>query len=203
MKTLLIIDMQNDFMPWGTLPVPHGETIIPIIKDLIPKFSHILATLDSHPLNHVSFATNHGKKPGQEVDLHGLKQKLWPIHCVEGTMGADFIYQLPKEKVEKFFLKGTDFRKDSYSAFFDTQREKATGLADYLKENNLKELYVVGVATEYCVKYSVLDALKLGFPVFLIEDGCKGIDPEEEKKAVEEMNKKGASIIHSNYILSS
>ncbi len=203
MKALVIVDMQNDFMPWGTLPVPDGDKIIPIIQSLIPKFKHVVATLDSHPSNHVSFAINHGKKPEQEIDIHGVRQKLWPVHCVEDTMGADFVYQLPKEKIDSFFRKGTDFRYDSYSAFFDNARKLSTGLADYLHQHHLKELYFVGVATEYCVKYSVLDALELGFPVFLIEDGCKPINTSEEKKAIQEMKEKGASILHSKYILAS
>lgn len=204
MKTLLIVDMQNDFMPGGSLPVPHGDEIIPLINQLIPKFDLVLATQDWHPHDHISFAANHpGKKPGELLKLDGMEQILWPVHCVRGTKGAELVGALSKEAIAAIFYKGTDQMIDSYSTFFDNARGKSTGLDEYLETRGIDELHIAGVATDYCVLYSVLDALEIGFKVTVISDACRAINlkPEDEQKALKLMHKKGARIITSKEII--
>lgn len=204
MKALLIVDVQNDFLPGGPLGVPDGDKVIPVINSLLEKsFDFILATKDWHPVEHGSFASNHqGLKPGEHVELAGQDQILWPVHCVQETPGAEFAPGWDNGKVHKVFYKGTDKDVDSYSAFFDNAHLRATGLGDFLIENRVDELYIVGLATDYCVKYSVLDALKLGFTVYVIREGCKGIDLNEGdvKKALDEMQEAGARIISAEEI---
>lgn len=198
MKALLIIDMQNDFMPGGSLPVPRGDEIVPVINQLMPQFSYVIATQDWHPKDHVSFASNHpGKKPGDRIKVKGIEQILWPVHCVQKSPGAELVAGLKKESINSIFYKGSDKWVDSYSAFFDNGRLRATGLADYLKKEKLYELCVVGVATDYCVLYSVLDALQLGFQVTLVKDACRGInlEPRDEERALRKMEESGAVII--------
>lgn len=203
MRALLLVDVQNDFMPGGALPVNEGDQIIPIVNDLLKmKFDAILASKDWHPRDHQSFAVAHGKNPGDVIDLSGLEQVLWPVHCVQGTKGADFAPGWDANKVEKVFFKGIDNHIDSYSAFFDNGHRRATGLEGYLKERGIQDLYVAGLATDYCVKYSVVDAAKLGFNVYLIQDGCKAINllEEDEARALEEMTAAGAHVITSRDI---
>ncbi|HSX12075.1 MAG TPA: bifunctional nicotinamidase/pyrazinamidase [Rhabdochlamydiaceae bacterium] len=200
MKALLIVDMQNDFMPGGALPVPHGNALIPIINRLIPHFSHVIATQDWHPKDHVSFASNHpGKKPGDLIEVKGIKQILWPVHCVRNTKGAELVAGLKKESIASIFYKGSDKWVDSYSAFFDNARLRATGLEEYLKTRGINELYIAGVATDYCVLYSVLDALELGFKISVIQNACRGIDlkPHDEERALQKMEENGAVLISS------
>ncbi len=174
MKALLIVDVQNDFLPGGTLAVPHGEKVIPFINALLDRFDLIVATKDWHPEEHMSFAH-------------------WPAHCVQNTAGAQWPSQLSTQKITKVFYKGSDPGIDSYSAFYDNERRHETGLASYLKEQGVKELYVVGLATDYCVKYTVLDALELGFKVTVLEEGCQAIGDENE--AFNEMSQAGAIIL--------
>ncbi len=202
MTALILVDLQNDFMPWGSLPVKEGNEILPFINPLMDRFSHVYATQDWHPEDHVSFAVNHGKRPGETIEVHHETQVLWPEHCVQNTLGADLVPGINKEKIEKIFTKGSDSQIDSYSAFFDNARKKETGLHQYLKKKNIKELYFAGVATDYCVKYSVLDALELGYKVFVIQDLCRGVDLHsgDVKRALEEMKSKGAKIILSKAI---
>lgn len=194
---LILIDLQNDFMPDGALPVPNGNEVIPIANFIQTNFDLIIATKDWHPLNHGSFATNHkNQKPGDIIELAGLKQILWPIHCVQNTIGAEFVTSLDTTHITKIFHKGTDPAIDSYSAFFDNAHRRDTGLGQYLQEKGVKEIYLMGVATDYCVKYSVLDACELGFNVNVIEDGCRGINlhPDDSKQAFAEMRAAGAKI---------
>jgi len=194
---LILIDLQNDFMPWGALPVKAGNEILPFINPLMDRFSHVFATQDWHPEDHVSFAVNHGKRPGETIEVHHETQMLWPEHCVQDTLGADLVPGINKEKIEKIFTKGIDSQVDSYSAFFDNAKKKETGLHQYLQKRNIKELYFAGVATDYCVKYSVLDALELGYKVFVIQDLCRGVDLHsgDVKRALDEMKSKGAKLI--------
>ena len=196
MKTLILTDLQNDFMPGGALGVPHGDEIVPIINRLIPKFEHVIATQDWHPAHHTSFAITHGKKVGEKIRIGAVEQILWPVHCVQNTQGAKLVEGLDREKIEAVYHKGVDPKVDSYSVFFDAERKRATGLATYLQKHRLKDLYFVGLATEYCVLYSVLDALELGFQVTLIRDACRPINlhPEDEKEAIEKMRSRGAKI---------
>ncbi len=204
MKALLIVDMQNDFMPGGALGVPAANEIIPVINALIPKFSLIVATQDWHPADHVSFADNHpGKKVGETVKTGDIDQILWPLHCVRSTHGAELASSLDKENFASFFYKGTDKNIDSYSAFFDNARRKSTGLGDYLKSRGVNDLYVAGVATDYCVLSTSLDAVDLGFNVYVIADACRAInlDPHDEERALAAMEAKGAKIVYSNDLL--
>lgn len=200
MKILLVVDMQNDFMPGGALGVREGNEIIPIINKAINKFPLVLATQDWHPRDHVSFAANHpGKKVGEIIDVEGIPQILWPVHCVRQTHGAELVAGLHKEPIASIFYKGTDKWIDSYSAFFDNARKKATGLEEYLRSRNIHDIYIAGVATDYCVLYSAIDALDLGFSVKIIQDACRGINlkPDDVKEAIQAMEQKGAKIITS------
>lgn len=200
MKALLILDMQNDFLPGGALPIPEGDEIIDLINELQKKFTLIVASKDWHPLHHVSFAVEHGKEPGEEILLEKGRQILWPVHCVQEQEGAAFAPSLEVENISKTFFKGVDPTIDSYSAFYDNAHERSTGLAEFLKEREISDLYIVGLATDYCVKYSVLDGLRAGFRVNVIIDGCRGIErePGDVAAAIEEMRRGGASIITSS-----
>ena len=200
MKALIIVDVQNDFCPGGALAVKDGDKIIPIINKLLPKFDLIVATQDWHPKNHKSFAKNHGKKVGEKIKLNDLDQILWPDHCVQGTKGAEFVPALNTVKIARVFQKGTDPEIDSYSGFFDNGHKKTTGLGDYLKQQKVTEVYVVGLATDYCVKFTALDAVGLGFKTSLIIDACRGVNiqRDDSDKAVQEMKLKGINIIKSS-----
>ncbi len=201
MKALLLIDLQIDFCPGGALEVPGGNEVVPIANDLMEKFDLVVATQDWHPANHGSFAANHlWRKPGQIIDLNGLPQVLWPIHCVQESFGAEFVPSLNTAGIHKIFHKGTDPTIDSYSGFFDNGHRKATGLGDYLKEQGVTEIYIMGLATDYCVKFSALDGAELGFKTHLIEDGCRGIDlePGDIDKAKRAMQAVGVTILQSS-----
>jgi nicotinamidase/pyrazinamidase len=198
MNALLLIDIQNDFLPGGALAVPDGHRVVPVVNRLQPCFDIIVATRDWHPADHGSFAANHpGRKVGDQIELHGLTQILWPTHCVQGTAGADFAPDLDRTRWARVFVKGTDASIDSYSGFYDNGHRQATGLGEYLRERQVTDLYVAGLATDYCVKFTVLDALQLGFKVHLIEDACRGVDlqPDDVKNAIETMKAAGAEII--------
>lgn len=204
MKALLIIDVQNDFLPGGALAVPEGDLVIPIINRLQDVFELIVATQDWHPANHGSFAVNHeNKKPGEFIKLSGLEQILWPVHCVQHSEGAEFHPELVKKKWAEVFQKGTDPLIDSYSGFYDNNRMQDTGLSAYLKEQNVDTLYVAGLATDYCVKYTVLDALKEGFKTYLVEDATKGVNlsARDSERAITVMSKAGSEVIHSKSIV--
>lgn len=203
MKALLLVDLQNDFMPGGALAVPEGDEIIPVINSLLQmKFDCILATKDWHPQDHGSFAVMHGKSPGEVINLFGLEQILWPVHCVQSSQGADFAPGIDKSKIEKVFYKGIDKEIDSYSAFYDNGHRRSTGLQVFLRKKSVLDLYIAGLATDYCVKYSVLDAAKMGFNIFIVADGCKAINLEanDEQKAFQEMTAAGAHVIFSKDI---
>ncbi|KTD23488.1 bifunctional pyrazinamidase/nicotinamidase [Legionella lansingensis] len=201
MNTLVILDVQNDFMPGGALAVPDGDIIVPVINGLQPKFDLVVATQDWHPANHKSFASNHpGKKPFDKIVLHEIEQILWPDHCVQGTKGAAFHPQLKTNDIEAIFRKGTDPEIDSYSGFFDNGHNQSTGLAGYLREKGAKKLYFCGLCADICVYFSIKDGLREGFDCFLIEDATHPLDPEAFKKIREELLAKGAKIIKSDQI---
>lgn len=203
MNALILVDLQIDFCPGGALEVENGNLLAPIANELMDKFDLVVATQDWHPANHQSFAANHPwRKPGQLIDLHGLPQTLWPIHCVQGSFGAEFAPALDQSKITKIFPKGTGPEVDSYSGFFDNGKRKSTGLSDYLKDKGVTEVFVMGLATDYCVKFTTLDALELGFKTNLIEDACYGVnlEPEDSQKAVAEMVAAGATLIQSTEI---
>lgn len=201
MKALIIIDLQNDFLPGGLLPVPDGEEIIAIINGVQQYFDLVVATQDWHPANHKSFASNHtDKKVFDEIEVNGHKQILWPDHCVQGTEGAKFSSMFNMNRVEAIFRKGTDIEIDSYSGFYDNNHKKSTGLADYLRGKLITKVYFAGLAGDFCVYYSVLDALIEGFDTYLMEDAVRSIDAEKFKQAKIEITARGGKIINSNEV---
>jgi len=206
-KALLLVDIQNDFLPGGALAAKQGNKILPVVNRLLEhSFDKIVATKDWHPADHGSFAFNHpGKKPGDVIELEGIQQILWPVHCVQGTPGSEFSPKWHSEKVGKVFYKGTEKNIDSYSSFFDNGHKRATGLGEYLKEKGIKDVYVAGLVTDYCVKYSVLDACHLGFKVFVVLDACCSIElqPGDTQRAIQEMEAAGAKMLTSQDLLSS
>ena len=200
MKALIIVDVQNDFLPGGALPVPRGDEVVPLANALQIKFELVVATQDWHPPDHGSFAANHpGKKPGDRIMLDGIEQILWPVHCVQNTSGAKFAPGLETKRFARVFQKGIDPKIDSYSTFFDNAHRRATGLGDYLKERGVTDIYICGLALDYCVKYSVLDACQLGLKASVIADACRGIDlaPGDVDLAIKEMQASGASVLQS------
>ncbi|MEM6264659.1 MAG: bifunctional nicotinamidase/pyrazinamidase [Bacteroidota bacterium] len=206
MEALIIVDVQNDFVPGGALAVPEGDQVVDLINELSEKFDLVVATQDWHPADHGSFAANNeGTAPGQVIELNGLPQVLWPVHCVQGSGGAEFVKSLNLDSVARIFQKGTDSGIDSYSGFFDNGHLKATGLGDYLQEKGVKTVYVTGLATDYCVKFTALDAQKLGFTTFVITDACRAVNlsPEDESKALTEMEAAGIGLLeHQEFMLS-
>jgi nicotinamidase/pyrazinamidase len=199
-KALILVDLQNDFCPGGKLAVPKGDEVIQIANELQAFFDVIIATLDWHPQDHVSFAANHpGTKIYDVIQVKGIQQILWPEHCVQGSKGAEFHPDLMTYKIEHIFHKGIEKDIDSYSTFFDNAHLRSTGLGDFLKDKKIDEIYLMGLATDYCVKYSALDAIHLGFTVYVIQDGCRGIDlkPGDIDKAFAEMTAAGVKLIQS------
>ena len=205
MKALIVVDIQNDFCEGGSLAVKNATSIIPIANKVISFFTEnndfVVATMDWHPSNHKSFAKNSNGIVGEIGTLNNLPQVWWPDHCVQESFGANFHPNLIK--IENIIYKGTNPEIDSYSGFFDNGKLKNTKLLDLLKANNISELFVLGLATDYCVKYTVLDALELGFKVNVIEDGCRGVNlsPDDSFKALKEMEQKGAKIIKSDDLI--
>ncbi len=200
---LLIIDVQNDFCPGGSLPVAGGFDIVPVINELQPLFNLVIATKDWHPKDHSSFAANHGKQPGEVILLDGQEQILWPAHCVQGTPGAEYAPGLDTMRIAQVFFKGIDPAIDSYSGFFDNGHRRATGLAEYLKARGITAVYVVGLATDYCVKWTALDAQQLGFGTTVVLDACRGVNlkPGDVDRAIEEMTTAGIRLIESAELL--
>jgi nicotinamidase/pyrazinamidase len=204
-RALILVDLQNDFLPGGALPVPDGDAVIPIANRAQRAFDLIVATQDWHPRDHGSFAANHrGKLPGDVVNLNGLRQVLWPVHCVQNTRGAEFAPGLDTSRIKKVFRKATDPWIDSYSTFYDNGHRKETGLRRYLKSRGVTDIFLLGLATDYCVKFSALDGVQLGFTVHVIEDGCRGIDlkPGDVEAAFEQMRRAGVVIARSARVLS-
>jgi len=200
MDATLVIDIQNDFLPGGALPVPEGDQVIPVINAITRKHDLVLATQDWHPRNHGSFAANHpNRMPGEVIELNGIRQILWPVHCVQETFGADFPATLRTENFAKIFRKGTDPEIDSYSGFFDNGKKRSTGLADYLRDRSVDRIFLCGLATDYCVKFSALDSVEAGFRTVLIVDACRGVDlrPGDSTRALETMRRAGVSITQS------
>jgi len=201
MRALILVDIQNDFLPGGALAVPHGDEVIAVANRVATTFDLVVATQDWHPRDHGSFAANHpGKKVGDVIDMHGLPQVLWPVHCVQGTAGAEFASALDVSRVRRVFQKGTDPAIDSYSGFFDNGHRRSTGLADYLREQGVTEVFVMGLATDYCVKFTALDAVqRAGLKTTLIEDGCRGVNLRrgDSEAAVAEMRAAGVHVLRS------
>lgn len=202
MKALIIVDIQNDFVAGGSLEVPFGEQIIPLVNELSTSFELVVATQDWHPPSHKSFASNHGeKKPFDKIILGGLDQVLWPEHCIQGSSGAAFHQDLDMNRVEAIFRKGMDPDIDSYSGFYDNGHKKSTGLEGYLKARGVKEVYVCGLAGDYCVYFTAKDALHAGFKTYLIEDATRSINNKDFEKAKEDIRRSAGVIIDSDQIV--
>ncbi len=199
-SVLIIVDVQNDFCPGGALEVPAGDEVVPVINRLARQFTHRILTQDWHPVGHLSFASSHpGKAPFQTVTLTYGDQVLWPDHCVQGTDGADFHPELEVEGAELVLRKGFRRELDSYSAFFENDRSTHTGLAGYLRDRGFERVYLSGLATDYCVGWSALDARREGFEVYLIEDACRGIDLDGSlEKALTAMDEAGIHRVHAS-----
>jgi nicotinamidase/pyrazinamidase len=184
-SALVLVDIQNDFCPGGSLAVSEGDRVVPVVNELQKHFDLVIATKDWHPAGHSSFAS------------------LWPPHCVQETAGAEFVAGLDTSRVARVFLKGTDTEIDSYSGFFDNEHRRATGLGDYLKERGVTDVVVVGLATDYCVKYTALDAVMLGFKTTVVVDACRGVEVQEgdSARALEEMAAAGVRLMESRRLL--
>ncbi|MBN1438812.1 MAG: bifunctional nicotinamidase/pyrazinamidase [Anaerolineales bacterium] len=203
MKALILVDIQNDFCPGGALAVPEGDAVIPIANRLQKEFDLVVATQDWHPRGHASFASTHGKPVYEVIEIRGAPQTLWPDHCVQGTAGAELAPGLERTRIARVFQKGTDPEIDSYSGFLDADHKHSTGLADYLREKGVEEIYIAGLATDYCVKSTALDAVQLGFRTRVIEDACRGVNiqPDDSLKALEEMQAAGVIVVAGRAIL--
>lgn len=176
-KALIVVDIQNDFCPGGALAVAGGDEIVPLVNRMIAGFDHVVLTQDWHPAGHSSFASTHaGRRPYETVEMPYGPQTLWPDHCVQGTGGADFHPGLDWTKAQMVIRKGFRGAIDSYSAFFENDRTTPTGLAGYLRERGLSDLTFVGLATDFCVAYSALDAVRAGFSATVTLDACRAID---------------------------
>ena len=196
-KALIIVDIQNDFLPGGSLAVSGGDEIIPTINSLQKRFDLVVATQDWHPEKHKSFASVHtGRQEYDIIDLNGRPQVLWPDHCVQGTKGAAFSKELNEKRIEAIFRKGMDPEIDSYSGFYDNDRKKNTGMAGYLKDRGIKTIYICGIAADFCVYYTALDGLDLGFEVIIIEDASRAIDREGYKVAMKDFIEKSGKLIN-------
>lgn len=198
MNALILIDIQYDFMPGGALAVPEGDMIVTVANRLISEFDLVVATQDWHPENHQSFASQHNEKQvGDLVDLEGSEQILWPDHCIQGTQGAELHAQLEVDGIHRVFYKGIDPKIDSYSGFYDNDLRQSTGLFEFLSEHGISEVVIMGLATDYCVKFTALDAVKLGLKTSVIQEGCRGVDlnPGDVWRAYEEMKMAGVVLI--------
>jgi nicotinamidase/pyrazinamidase len=204
MRALLLVDIQNDFMPFGSLPVCEGDDVVAVANALSSHFELVIATQDWHPKEHLSFASNHpGHLPSDVVDVDGLPQMLWPDHCVQNSPGASFHSGLNIVPISHVVHKGIDVRIDSYSAFFDNRHARDTGLTAYLKDRAVDEILIAGLATDYCVKFSTLDAIAEGFSVSIVRDGVRGVDvmPQDIEAALAEMVAAGARMTTSAEVL--
>lgn len=196
MKALIVVDIQNDFLQGGSLAVPVGNEIIPVINSIQEKFDLVVATQDWHPKGHKSFASQHSNKSVYDkIGLNGIEQVLWPDHCVQGTVGAEISSELNQNKIEAIFRKGMNTIIDSYSGFYDNGKLKCTGLGDFLKGRGVKEIFVCGLAADYCVYFTAKDALELGFTSTIIENATKAIDVSNFENIKRNFIQSGGNII--------
>jgi nicotinamidase/pyrazinamidase len=203
MKALIIVDVQNDFCPGGALEVKDGDAVVPVINRVQEKFDLIVATQDWHPPDHASFASNHANRTvGELININGQPQVLWPDHCVQGSDGAALRADLEQSKIAHVFQKGANREVDSYSGFFDNGHQIATGLGDYLNEAKVDTVYICGLATDYCVKFTALDARMLSFETVVIADACRGVNlqADDSDKAIVEMQEAGVRVVSSNEV---
>jgi nicotinamidase/pyrazinamidase len=201
MTCLLLIDIQLDFLPGGSLAVADGHAILPLLNDLQPRFDLVVATQDWHPAGHRSFASTHpGHEVFSEIEWQGLPQRLWPDHCVQGSPGAQLHPDLNLDRIEAIFRKGTDPELDSYSAFFDNGHRRATGLTGYLRTRGVTQVFVAGLATDYCVYFSAKDARSEGFEVAVIEDASRGIAAESIAAAKADLLALGVRFVQASEV---
>jgi nicotinamidase/pyrazinamidase len=203
MKALILVDLQNDFLPGGALAVAEGDQVIPVANELQGYFNLIFATQDWHPADHGSFAANHpGKNPGDIIELEEVQQILWPVHCVQGSPGADFAPLLESSRWSAVVQKGKDPLIDSYSAFFDNGYRQSTALAGLLHSHGVQEIFVMGLATDYCVKFSALDGIAQEFRVTVVVDGCRAVNMRkgDGDEAILDMRDAGARLATSSEI---
>jgi nicotinamidase/pyrazinamidase len=201
MIALLLIDVQNDFLPGGALAVPNGDEVVAVANRVMQQYELVVATQDWHPADHLSFASQHpGQQVGETIMLDGAQQILWPDHCVQHTWGAEFAPQLDRSRIEHVVPKGTDRRIDSYSGFFDNARRQPTGLEPLLRSRGVDEVHLVGLATDYCVQATALDAVELGFRTVMLTEGTRGVDlqPGDCQRAIERMRAAGVQIGEGN-----
>lgn len=200
MDALLLVDIQNDFMPFGALPVADGDAVVSVANALAPRFELVVATQDWHPVDHGSFAANHpGTSPGDVIELGGVQQVLWPPHCVQNTPGASFHSGLDIGPVRHVVRKGIHPQIDSYSGFYENDRRTATGLEEFLRERGVTHVTIAGLTTDYCVKYTALDGRAHGFAVTVVADGCRAVDlePGDGERALSEMAAAGCRVVRS------
>jgi len=203
-KALILVDLQNDFCKNGSLAVPDGDAVIALANQLQDYFGIVVVSKDWHPADHMSFASNHsGKKVGDVVLVHGIQQILWPDHCVQHTPGAELHPELNLHSINHIVHKGIQKTIDSYSVFFDNEHLRATDLTNYLHKKNVTDVYIMGLATDYCVKYSCLDAVKLGFNTYIIVDACRGVElnPGDIQAALQEAEAVGVKMMSSAEIM--
>lgn len=202
-SVLIVVDVQNGFTPGGNLAVANADEIIPKINQLAQKFEHIVLTQDWHPDQHISFADNHpNKKPFETIELDYGRQVLWPKHCVQGTRDAEFHPHLNIPTAQLIIRKGCHQNIDSYSAFMEADRKTPTGLNGYLREHQMNTVFIVGIATDFCVAWTAIDAAELGFDTYVIEDACKAIDLNGSlQQAWQDMSQKGVHRIEASSIL--
>lgn len=204
MNALLLVDLQNDFVAGGALAVTDGHSVIPVANMLASHFDNVIATQDWHPHNHKSFASQHlGLQIGSVFELNGRPQLAWPDHCIQDSHGAEFVSELNRSAITCVIRKGMNREVDSYSGFFDNDHLQSTGLTEYLREQSIDTLYIMGLATDYCVKFTALDAVSLGFEAKLIRDGVRGVNlnPDDSEKAIAEMRDAGVEIVDSEIVL--
>lgn len=196
---LIVVDVQNDFCPGGALAVRNGSRVVPAINSLMDSFEVIVGTQDWHPVNHSSFASNNDAEPFSVKTLNGINQVMWPEHCIQGSNGADFHPDLHADAFNIIIRKGTNPDIDSYSAFTENDGVTVTGLRGWLSELGIKKVYITGLATDFCVLYTALDAVKAGFETYVIEDACKGVDFPEGNvvKAVSAMKEAGIRVVQA------
>ncbi|MCG8692707.1 MAG: bifunctional nicotinamidase/pyrazinamidase [Minwuiales bacterium] len=204
MEALIVVDVQNDFLPGGALAVSDGDAVVEPINRLMPRFPLVVATQDWHPADHRSFASQHeGRSVGETIDLAGIRQILWPDHCVQGSPGASFAAALDVARFSHAVRKGGNREIDSYSGFFENDHRSATGLERYLREREVERIYIVGLATDYCVRFTALDALSLGFETVLVADACRAVNiqPTDGEEAIAAIKEAGGSIVDSGTLV--
>ena len=200
---LLIIDVQNDFCPGGALAVPEGDAVVPLINAMQKNFDAVVLTQDWHPADHTSFAANHdGAEPYQVIEMPYGPQVLWPVHCVQGTPGAAFHAGLETDRADLVIRKGFRASIDSYSAFFENDHRTVTGLTGYLRERGIGSVTLAGLALDFCVKFSAIDAVAQGFRTTVVEDACRAIDLNDSRAAaMDEMRAAGVAIVQARDVL--